>query len=46
VLPDARLLETHGLGHWRVLTDPATVEAIADFVAHPVIARDTLAKAA
>lgn len=45
-LPDARLRETHGLGHWRVLTDPVTVEAIADFVAHPAAARTTLAKAA
>lgn len=45
-LPDARLRETHGLGHWRVLTDPVTVEAITDFVAHPSSARPFLAKAA
>jgi pimeloyl-ACP methyl ester carboxylesterase len=45
-LPDARLQETHGLGHWRVLTDPVTVEAITDFVAHPSSARPTWAKAA
>lgn len=43
---DARLLETHGLGHWRVLTDPATVRAITDFVVHPGRARGALAKAA
>lgn len=33
-LPDARLLETRGLGHWRVLTDPATVAHIAGFISH------------
>lgn len=33
-LPDVRLLETQGLGHWRVLTDPGTVARIAGFVAH------------
>lgn len=32
-LPDAQLLETQGLGHWRVLTDPATVARIAGFIA-------------
>lgn len=38
-LADGRLRETHGLGHWRVLTDPVTVEAITDFVVHPRLAR-------
>ena len=33
-LPDARLLRTQGLGHWRVLTDPPTVAQIAGFIAH------------
>lgn len=33
-LPDARLLRTQGLGHWRVLTDPATVAQIAAFIVH------------
>lgn len=32
-LPDARLIATEGLGHWRVLTDPATVARIAGFIA-------------
>jgi pimeloyl-ACP methyl ester carboxylesterase len=45
-LPDARLRETRGLGHWRVLTDPATVAAVTDFIAHPAAARPALAKAA
>lgn len=45
-LADARLRETHGLGHWRVLTDPSTVAAIADFVTHPAVARTALPKAA
>lgn len=45
-LPDARLREARGLGHWRVLTDPATVQAITDFIAHPAVARGSLAKAA
>ncbi|MGH8516185.1 MAG: alpha/beta hydrolase [Panacagrimonas sp.] len=45
-LADARLHATQGLGHWRVLTDPATVEAIAGFVAHPAAVRDRLALAA
>jgi pimeloyl-ACP methyl ester carboxylesterase len=46
VVPDARLHATQGLGHWRVLTDPTTVTAIADFVAHPTSARIALARAA
>lgn len=33
-LPDARIHATRGLGHWRVLTDGATVTHIADFLAH------------
>lgn len=33
-LPDARLHETNGLGHWRVLTDTSTVTRIADFLTH------------
>lgn len=35
-VPDVRLVETQGLGHWRVLTDPETVARIAGFVAHTV----------
>lgn len=31
-LPDARLIETQGLGHWRVLTDPQIVARIAAFI--------------
>lgn len=31
--PRARLLETRGLGHRRVLDDPAVIEASADFIA-------------
>ncbi len=31
--PGARLLETHGLGHRRILRDPAVVEAIVAFCA-------------
>lgn len=38
-LPDARLLRTRQLGHWRVLTDPATVAQIARFVAHEPLRR-------
>ena len=45
-LADGRLRETHGLGHWRVLTDPATVAAIAEFVAHPAQLRHSLPRAA
>lgn len=33
-VPDVRLIQTHGLGHWRVLTDSATVARIAGFIAH------------
>lgn len=33
-LPDGRLIETQGLGHWRVLTDARTVSRIAGFIAH------------
>lgn len=33
-VPDVRLIETRGLGHWRVLTDADTVARIAGFVAH------------
>jgi hypothetical protein len=33
VWPGARFLETSGLGHRRVLRDPAVVEAVVDFVA-------------
>lgn len=29
----ARLLQTHGLGHQRILRDPAVVAAVADFIA-------------
>ena len=32
-LPDARLLTTHGLGHRRLLADPAVVDAVTSFVA-------------
>lgn len=32
-LPDARLIRTHGLGHFRVLRDPEVVDAVADFIA-------------
>lgn len=45
-LSDARLRETQGLGHWRVLTDPATVQAITDFILHPAVVRNALAKVA
>jgi pimeloyl-ACP methyl ester carboxylesterase len=31
-MPGARLLKTHGLGHFRVLREPAVVGAIVDFV--------------
>lgn len=31
--PRSRLLETHGLGHRRVLDDPMVIQAIADFIA-------------
>lgn len=31
-LPGSRLLKTHGLGHYRLLHDPAVVGAIVDFV--------------
>lgn len=31
-LPGARLLKTHGLGHFRILRDPAVVGTIVDFV--------------
>lgn len=37
-LPDARLIETNGLGHWRVLTDAQIVARIAGFVAHSAVA--------
>lgn len=30
--PDARLLATRGLGHWRVLTDPAVTQGVAEFL--------------
>ena len=33
VLPGAELMVTHGLGHNRLLADPAVVTAIVDFVA-------------
>lgn len=33
-LPDGRLIDTQGLGHWRVLTDANTVARIAGFIAH------------
>lgn len=45
-LSDGRLHETRGLGHWRVLTDPATVAATADFVVHPAEVRRALPRAA
>jgi pimeloyl-ACP methyl ester carboxylesterase len=32
VLPRARLMRTQGLGHRRILRDPATVDAIAEFL--------------
>lgn len=31
-LPDARLLTTDGLGHRRILSDPAVVAAVVDFI--------------
>ena len=31
--PDARGLDTRGLGHRDILRDPATVDAVADFIA-------------
>lgn len=31
--PGARLLATGGLGHWRVLTDPAVTQGVAEFLA-------------
>lgn len=37
-VPDVRLIETQGLGHWKVLTDAATVARIAGFVAHRAVA--------
>lgn len=36
-LPDARVHATRGLGHWRVLTDGATVTHITDFLAHSAL---------
>jgi len=33
MLPGAELMVTRGLGHNRLLADPAVVTAIADFVA-------------
>lgn len=35
LLADPRLLVTHGLGHRRILTDPAVLAAVAAFVASP-----------
>ena len=32
-LPEARLIKTYGLGHYRLLRDPAVVRAAVDFVA-------------
>lgn len=32
-LPGARLIRTHGLGHYRILRDAAVLDAVADFVA-------------
>jgi pimeloyl-ACP methyl ester carboxylesterase len=31
-LPGARLIKTHGLGHYRVLREPSVIRAVVDFV--------------
>ena len=31
-MPDARLIKTYGLGHYRVLREPSVVRAVVDFV--------------
>jgi pimeloyl-ACP methyl ester carboxylesterase len=31
-MPDAQLIKTHGLGHYRLLRDPGVIRAIVDFV--------------
>jgi pimeloyl-ACP methyl ester carboxylesterase len=31
-LPGARLIKTHGLGHYRVLREPSVVRAVVDFI--------------
>jgi pimeloyl-ACP methyl ester carboxylesterase len=31
-MPNARLIKTHGLGHYRILRDHAVIQAIVDFV--------------
>jgi pimeloyl-ACP methyl ester carboxylesterase len=36
LVPGARLLKTYGLGHYRVLRDPAVVDAVVDFVSGEV----------
>lgn len=35
-MPGARLITTHGLGHYRVLRDHAVIEAVVDFVSGSV----------
>jgi pimeloyl-ACP methyl ester carboxylesterase len=37
--PDARLVSTTGLGHYRILRDPAVVAEVAGFVTEPLAAR-------
>jgi pimeloyl-ACP methyl ester carboxylesterase len=37
--PDARLVTTSGLGHYRILGDPAVVAEVAGFVTEPLAAR-------
>jgi pimeloyl-ACP methyl ester carboxylesterase len=37
--PDARMVSTSGLGHRRVLRDPAVIEEVAGFVASPLPAQ-------
>jgi pimeloyl-ACP methyl ester carboxylesterase len=31
-MPDAHLLKTHGLGHFRILRDPTVIDTVIDFV--------------
>jgi pimeloyl-ACP methyl ester carboxylesterase len=37
--PEARLVSTTGLGHYRILRDPAVVAEVAGFVTEPLTAR-------
>lgn len=37
VWPQARLHETHGLGHWRVMTDPDVVSQVTGWLIRPTL---------